>query len=61
MATSRPMGPSTKAPLICPRSAILAMMAASTVGWTLGSTCSEAAMRATLGLATPRAWATSTQ
>ena len=61
MATSRAMGPSTKAPLIWPRSAILARMAASTVAWTLGSTCSVAAMTATLGLATPRAWATPTQ
>ena len=57
-ATSMAMGPSTKAPRIWPRSAILESTAASRVDCTLGSTCSDGAIRAIFGCSTPRARAT---
>src|SRR5580704_10556641 len=59
MALSSASGPSSTAPVICPRSAILQSAAASTVDGTLGLTCSMALRMATRTPTTPMAWARS--
>ena len=59
MALSKAKGPSSRAPVICLRSAILHKAAASMVDCISGDTVSTAAKIATLGSATPRICATS--
>ena len=59
-ALSKASGPSTTAPAIWPRSAILHSAAASSVAGMFGLTVSTAARMATRGRATPNACARST-
>jgi hypothetical protein len=58
MALSKASGPSSTAPAICPRSAILHSAAASSVEPSREVTVSTADSSATRGCATPSAWAT---
>src|SRR5450756_1156458 len=60
MALSSARGPSTTHPLICPRSHIRAMIAASSVQGILSVTISTAANTATLGFSYPSLWYTFT-
>ena len=59
MALSKASGPSSRPPLIWPRSAILHSAAASMVEGSLAVTVSTAERMATLGVAMPSAWASS--
>src|SRR5450830_1933439 len=60
MALSSARGPSTTHPLICPRSHIRTMIAASSVHGILSVTVSTAASTATLGFSYPSLWYTPT-